>query len=86
MKESGVPNFEVNSWYGLVAPAGTPAAILDKINADMQTALRSPEVEKRMLELAMPPSPTTRQEFDQFVRGEVARWARVIKEAGIPQQ
>jgi tripartite-type tricarboxylate transporter receptor subunit TctC len=48
--------------------------------------LRTPEVEKRMLDLAMPPSPTTRQEFDQFVRGEVARWARVIKEAGISQQ
>jgi len=86
MQESGVPNFEVNSWYGLMAPAGTPAAILDKINADMHTALRAPEVEKRMLDVAMPPSPTTRQEFDQFVRGEVARWARVIKEAGIPQQ
>jgi tripartite-type tricarboxylate transporter receptor subunit TctC len=86
MQESGVPDFEVTSWYGLMAPAGTPAAILDKINADMQTALRSPEVEKRMLDVAMPPSPTTRQEFDQFVRGEVARWARVIKAAGIPQQ
>ena len=86
MQESGVPNFEVNSWYGLVAPANTPAAILDKINADMTTALRAPEVEKRMQEVGMPPSPTTRQEFDQFVRNEVARWARVIKEAGIPQQ
>jgi tripartite-type tricarboxylate transporter receptor subunit TctC len=86
MQESGVPNFEVNSWYGLMAPAGTPAAILDKINADMHTALRAPEVEKRMQDVAMPPSPTTRQEFDQFVREEVARWARVIKEAGIPQQ
>ena len=86
MKESGVPEFEVTSWYGLMAPAGTPAAILDKINADMHTALRAPEVEKRMQDVAMPPSPTTRQEFDQFVRGEIARWARVIKEAGIPQQ
>jgi tripartite-type tricarboxylate transporter receptor subunit TctC len=86
MQESGVPDFEVNSWYGLMAPAATPVAILDKINADMHTALRTPEVEKRMQDLAMPPSPTTRQEFDQFVRGEVARWARVIKEAGIPQQ
>jgi tripartite-type tricarboxylate transporter receptor subunit TctC len=86
MQESGVPNFEVNSWYGLMAPTGTPAAILDKINADLHTALRAPEVEKRMQDVAMPPSPTTRQEFDQFVREEVARWARVIKEAGIPQQ
>jgi tripartite-type tricarboxylate transporter receptor subunit TctC len=86
MKESGVPDFEVNSWYGLMAPAGTPTAILDKINADMHTALRAPEVEKRMQDVAMPPSPTTRQEFDQFIRDEIARWARVIKEAGIPQQ
>ncbi len=86
MQESGVPNFEVNSWQGLMAPAGTPAAILDRINADMHTALRSPEVDKRMQEAGMPPSPTTRQEFDQFVRSEIARWARVIKEAGIPQQ
>jgi tripartite-type tricarboxylate transporter receptor subunit TctC len=86
MQESGVPGFEVNSWYGLMAPAGTPAAILDKINADVHTALHAPEVEKRMQDVAMPPAPTTRQEFDEFVRGEVARWARVIKEAGIPQQ
>ena len=86
MQESGVANFDVTSWYGLMAPAGTPAAILDKINADMHTALRTPEVEKRMQDVAMPPSPTTRQEFDQFVREEIARWARVIKEAGIPQQ
>jgi tripartite-type tricarboxylate transporter receptor subunit TctC len=86
MQESGVPNFEVNSWYGVAAPAGTPTALLDKINADMHTVLRMPEVEKRMIEYVMPPSPTTRQEFDQFIRGEVARWARVIKEAGIPQQ
>jgi tripartite-type tricarboxylate transporter receptor subunit TctC len=86
MQESGVPDFEVNSWYGVMAPAGTPTAILDKINADIHTALHAPEVERRMQDVAMPPSPTTRQEFDQFVRGEVARWARVIKEAGIPQQ
>ena len=86
MQESGVPNFEVTSWYGLMAPAGTPAAILDKINADMHVALRAPEVEKRMQDVAMPPAPTARQEFDQFVRDEIARWARVIKEANIPQQ
>ncbi len=86
MQESGVPNFEVNSWYGLMAPANTPPAILEKINADMHTALRDAAVDKRMQDAGMPPSPSTRQEFDQFVRSEVTRWARVIKEAGIPQQ
>src|SRR5436853_640110 len=84
MQESGVPNFEVNSWYGLAAPAATPVALLDKLNADLNTVLRMPEVAQRLTEYVMPPAPTTRQEFDQFIRSEVARWARVIKEAGIP--
>ena len=67
----------------LRALAGTLATILDKINADMQTALHSPDVEQRMQEVAMPPSPTTRQELDQFVRSEDTRWGRTIREAGL---
>lgn len=86
MQEAGVPGFEVNSWYGLVAPAGTPAPVLDKLNADITSVLRLPDVQQRLNEVVMPPAPTSRQEFDQFIRSEIARWARVIKEAGIPQQ
>ncbi len=86
MQESGVPDFEVNSWYGVCAPAGTPAALLDKINADIHSVLRIPEVEQRLTELGMPPAPTTREEFDQFMRAEIARWAQVIKDARIPKQ
>src|SRR5688572_30255680 len=85
MQESGVPDFEVNSWYGVCAPAGTPVALLDKLNADIHTVMRIPEIERRLGELGMPPAPTTREEFDKFMRGEIARWAQVIKEAKIPK-
>lgn len=86
MQESGVPDFEVNSWYGVCAPAGTPVALLDKLNADIHSVMRNPEVEKRLTELGMPPAPTSREEFDQFIRAEIARWAQVIKDAKIPKQ
>ena len=86
IQESGLPDFDVQSWYGVCAPASTPSAILDKLHDDFGTVLRMPDVEQKMTELMMPPAPTSRDKFDQFIRGEIARWARVIKEAGIPQQ
>ena len=86
MNESGVPDFEVNSWYGVCAPAGTPAAILDKLNADLHAVMKVPAVEERLTGLGMPPAPTSRDEFDQFIRAEIARWAQVIRDAGIPKQ
>ena len=85
MHESGVPDFEVNSWYGVCAPAAVPVALLDKLNADINAVLRMPEIEQRLTELGMPPAPTTRDEFDKFIRAEIARWAQVIKEAKIPK-
>ena len=86
MQESGVPDFEVNSWYGVCAPAGVPAPLLDKLNADIREVLRNPEIEKRLSELGMPPATTTRDEFDKFIRAQIAQWAQVIKDAGIPKQ
>jgi tripartite-type tricarboxylate transporter receptor subunit TctC len=85
-REQGVPDFEVNSWYGVCAPAGVPAPLLDKLNADIIEAMREPQVTQRLTEMGMPPAPTTRDEFDQFIRTEIARWAQVIKDAGIPKQ
>lgn len=86
MQESGVPDFDVNSWYGVAAPAGTPAVLLDKLNGDVNSVLRMPDVQHRLTELLMPPAPTTREEFDRFIRAEIARWALVIRDAGIPKQ
>jgi tripartite-type tricarboxylate transporter receptor subunit TctC len=86
MQEAGIPGYEVSSWYGVCAPAATPAALLDKLNTDLNAVLRQPELQQRLDELVIGGPATTREEFDQFIRAEIARWAKVIKEAGIPQQ
>lgn len=86
VQESGFPGYDVSSWQGVCAPAATPAALLDKLNADINATLRMPDVKKRLTELVMVGAPTTRGEFDQFIRAEIARWGQVIKDAGIPQQ
>lgn len=86
VEEQGVPDFDVQSWQGVCAPAGTPAAVLDKLNEDIHRVLRQPEIVQRLTDLMLPPTPTTREGFEQFMRGEIARWARVIKDAKIPQQ
>ena len=86
MKEVGYANFEVNSWYGVCAPAATPAPVLDKLQADIAAVLRVPEFQQRMNELVMDANPMSREEFDQFIRADIARWAHIIKEAKIPLQ
>ena len=86
MDESALPGFEVNSWYGLCAPSATPGPILDKLHTDLTAVLRLPEIEQRLKDLVVNVAPTSREEFAQFIRAEIARWARVIKDAGIPQQ
>ena len=84
--ETALPGFDVNSWYGLCAPAGTPAAILDKVYADLVAVLRMPEIQQRFRDMVIEVAPTTREEFAQFIRDETTRWARVIRDAGIPRQ
>ena len=84
--ETVLPNFEVNSWYGLCAPAGTPAPILEKIHADLTAVLRMAEVQQRFNDLVIQVAPTSREEFAKFIRDETARWGKVIKAAGIPQE
>ena len=86
MQEAGLPGYDVSSWQGVCAPAGTPPALLDKLNADFNSVLRMPDVNQRLDELMMGGPATTRDDFDQFIRAEIARWAKVIKEAGIQQQ
>ena len=86
LDESALPGFEVNSWYGLCAPAGTQTPILEKVHADLTAVLHTPEIQQRFRDIVVEAAPTSREEFAQFIRAESARWARVIKAAGIPQQ
>jgi tripartite-type tricarboxylate transporter receptor subunit TctC len=84
--ETALPGFEVNSWYGLCAPAGTPQPVLDKIHTDLTAVLRTPEIQQRLTDLVIEVAPGTPQEFGEFIRAETARWARVIKAAKIQQE
>ena len=86
MDETALPGFEVNSWYGVCAPAGTPTPVLDKVQGDLTAVLRMPEIQQRLKDLVIEVAPTSPQEFAQFISAETARWARVIKAAKIPQE
>lgn len=84
--ETVLSGFESSSWYGLCAPTGTPTLILDKIHADLTTVLRMPDIQQRFSEMVIEYTPTSREQFGHFMRSETARWGKVIKAAGIPQQ
>ncbi len=86
MIESGFPGFEVTSWYGACAPAGTPAPVLDKLHGDLLKVLQMPEVVQRFTDLVVEPAAQSRDEFATFMRAEATRWAKVVKDAGIPTQ
>jgi tripartite-type tricarboxylate transporter receptor subunit TctC len=81
--EAGVPSFRYGSWFGLMAPKGTPKAIVDKVNADVRTALKMPEVEKSLLKLGSLPSPNSPAEFDALIRNDEKVYAALLKKAGV---
>jgi tripartite-type tricarboxylate transporter receptor subunit TctC len=81
--ESGVPGFEAGGFLGLVAPAGTPVAIVNALNAAAQKSLAMPEVRERLMALASPPVGGTPEQFAQLIKREIDKWARVIRAADI---
>lgn len=83
LAESGVPGFDVSSWYGLVVPAGTPKEVVARLHDAAVAALRSPEVKKRFASSDLEPVGSTPEQFGTFMRSEVAKWAKVIKESGM---
>ena len=80
--ESGVPGFDIFTWNGVLAPAGTPPAIVSKLQAGIVAALKSPDVQERIANSGFEPLGTTSDELGQFLRSEVARWTRVVKQSG----
>lgn len=79
----GLQGYEAFTWGALLAPAGTPAEAISRINTDVTRILGLPEVRQRIEELGAIASPTTPQELDSFTRSEMRKWAKVIKEGGI---
>src|SRR5262245_31778511 len=81
--ESGIPGFDVSSWYGLVAPAKVPKPILDKLNKDLVRTLELPEIREKFAQQSVEVRPTTREEFAAWIRNEIAKWTKVTQAAGI---
>jgi tripartite-type tricarboxylate transporter receptor subunit TctC len=81
--EAGVPGHEAANWWGIVAPAGTPPAIIERLHAELSVILTSAETKKRFEAEGAEAVPMSPDEFGRFIQAETAKWARVVKEAGI---
>jgi tripartite-type tricarboxylate transporter receptor subunit TctC len=81
--EAGVRNYEMSQWYGLLAPAGTPANIVERLNAEINKALKHPEVLSRMQAEGADPAGSSPQDFGTFFAAEIAKWTQVVQKAGI---
>ncbi|MBI4189489.1 MAG: tripartite tricarboxylate transporter substrate binding protein [Betaproteobacteria bacterium] len=81
--ESGVPGYEISLWYGVVAPAGTPQAIVDKLNDVVRQMNQTPGVKARLAQLGADPIDYRPVEFSAKIKREMEKWGKVIKEAGI---
>lgn len=78
-----LPGFNNTTWFGLLAPAGTPAAIVNKVNAEMKKAVANAEFRKHLESIGMEPASSTPGEMGELIRTELARWTKVIRDAGI---
>ena len=84
LAESGFPSFVMPGWGGLMAPAGTPKAIVDKINAEVQRAVQQPEIASKLLPVGMePPPPMSADAFRGFIREDIARWTGLVDAVGL---
>jgi tripartite-type tricarboxylate transporter receptor subunit TctC len=86
LDESGLKGYEALVWAGLLAPAKTPPAIVTRLNAEMTKILNMPDVKEHFAKLGSTVAPGTPQDFDARIHRDVAKWAKVIKDANIPQQ
>jgi len=82
VQEAGFPGFEDYTWVGMFAPAGTPREIVSRINADANAFLSGAEVRERLASLAFEPNGGSAEAFAGYLKAEVAKWAKVIRETG----
>jgi len=81
--EAGVPGFEATTWHGVLVPAGTPAAIIDRLNTEINRMLQLPDVRERLTALGAEIIGGTPKEFADHIQHEIPKWAKVIKDAGV---
>ena len=83
MIEAGVSGFEVTAWFGVMAPAGTPAAVVQKVSTDVARLVATPEIQKRMLDDASEPVGSNPDSYAAFIKAETAKWSEVVKLANM---
>lgn len=83
MIEAGIKGYESSTWYGLVAPAGTPADIINRLNTEVVAALKSPDLSERLSREGADPVGNSPAEFGKYIQSEIDKWRKVIKAAGI---
>ena len=81
--ESGYPGYAATNWYGMIAPAATPPAAIERLNREMNAALRSPDVVASLKDSGIDAAPTTPADFFKFVQSEEKKWAPIIKKSNI---
>ena len=81
--ESGLPGYEAFGWFGVLVPAATPRPIVEWLSADANRVLADPDVRSRMIALGADPRGNTPEEFARFIREDQAKWAKLMREAGI---
>ena len=81
--EAGLVGYDSTGWFGVVAPAGTPAPVVAKLNAEITAALNDEQIKTSMRNLGVEPAPTTAEAFDAYIRSESQKWAKVIRQAQI---
>ena len=81
--EAGLPGFEVTTWYGILAPAGTPRPIIARLNTELIKVMHSPEMKERLAGIGTDPVTSTPEEFAQYIQSEIAKWGDVIRKAGL---
>jgi tripartite-type tricarboxylate transporter receptor subunit TctC len=81
--EAGLAGYDVTTWYGVLAPAGTPRPIVERLNAEIVRAVHSPDVQERLAATGTEPRTSTPEEFGGYIRQEMAKWGKVVREAGL---
>jgi len=81
--EAGLPELDVTTWYGLLAPAGTPRPVIARLNAEIARIMHAPDLQERLASMAAEPRTSTPEEFGAYIRQEAARWGEVVRKAGL---
>ena len=84
--ESGLAGYEANNWNGFFVPAKTPRPIVNRLNKEITAALNAPDIKDFLFKQGLDAAPSTPEEFTAYMKSEMAKWAKVIKDAGVPTQ